>query len=313
MFQQGRFFGRRSRANLLGSGSAGLGDNAARREPYPRTVPTASTIEQPESDKALSAAAVAAALGARAGAFSVDVRQTCGSSNDELIGLAEAGATHRTVLACDLQTAGRGRRGRDWIAAPQGSLTFSLLWRFPPASASPPGLSLAIGVAVARVLEAAGAPGIALKWPNDILLGGRKLAGILVDLLPAQEAAPAAVIGIGLNVTLPPDFPHDQFDAADLAAVLPQPPSRNLLLAQLLIELDGALTIFGRSGFTAFRESWLARHALQDARVRLSGERETVEGICRGVDQDGALLLETPAGLRRIISGDVSLRSDADH
>lgn len=290
-----------------------MGDNAARRDHSPRSVPTASATPKPPPAEALSAGAVASALGGHAAAFTLDLRPTCGSSNAELIGLAEAGAAHRTVLACDLQTAGRGRRGRDWIAVPQGSLTFSLLWRFPPASASPLGLSLAIGVAVARVVEAAGAPGVALKWPNDILLRGRKLAGILVDLVPAAASVPAAVIGIGLNVSLPRDFPHDEFAAADLAGVLPEPPSRNLLLAQLLIELDAALTIFGRAGFIAFRESWQARHALQDARVHLSGERETVQGICRGVDQDGALLLETPAGLRRIISGDVSLRPDADH
>lgn len=275
-------------------------------------MPHASAIEHPAGADVLSAAAIRAALGTRADAFTLDLRSTCGSSNTELVGLAEAGAAHRTVLACDLQTAGRGRRGRSWIAVPRGSLTFSLLWRFPPGCAPAVGLSLAIGVAVARVLETAGATGIALKWPNDVLLGGRKLAGILVDLLPAASA-PAAVIGVGLNVSLPPDFPREEIAAAALAQVLPACPSRSLLLAQMVIELDQSLTVFGRAGFAAFRESWLARHAFQDAPVRLCGERETVDGVCRGVDYDGGLLLETSAGLRRVISGDVSLRADADH
>ena len=247
-------------------------------------------------------------LGTVAPRFDVDDMAVCDSSSSVLMARAEAGAPSGSVVVCDSQTAGRGRRGQSWIAPTGGSLAFSLLWRFAPGSLPPMGLSLAVGVAVARAVESLGIREVALKWPNDVLLGNRKLAGILVELAPARNRSLAVVIGIGLNLALPKDFPED-IQATDLASRLPQPPSRHEVLAVLLRALAQALDTFQSGGFPALRDDWLARHAHQDRPVRLLDEHApTLEGLCRGVDEDGALLLETEAGLCRILVGEVSLR-----
>ena len=251
-------------------------------------------------------AAIAAGLGVAARRFDIDVLPRCDSTNVVLLTRAEAGAASGTVVIAEEQTAGRGRRGRTWIASPGDSLTFSLLWRFAPGTA-PAGLSLAVGVAVARALKKVGAGETALKWPNDILKDGRKLGGILVELLPG--APHAAVIGIGINLRFPAAMPDDvraasaAIDAAGIAA------DQNELLAALLAELLITLETFATAGFAAVRPEWMMRHAFQDARVRLSTDfGPATEGICRGVDTDGALLLEVDGRITRILSGEVSLR-----
>lgn len=254
----------------------------------------------------LDALSLAVALGAHAGRFRLDVRDRCSSTNTLLLEQAERGAPGRSVLACREQNAGRGRRGRTWLSAGEGSLAFSLLWRFPAADFPPTGLSLAVGVALARALETLGAAGVALKWPNDVLLDGRKLAGVLIELVPGSPA-PAAIIGVGLNLRLPADFPPS-IPAAALGQALPCLPSRSQLLARLLLELEAALMAYQRAGFAAFRESWTARCAHLDVAVRLSADAGGSEGLCRGVADDGALLLETAGGIERVVSGDVSLR-----
>ncbi|MDD5298832.1 MAG: biotin--[acetyl-CoA-carboxylase] ligase [Rhodocyclaceae bacterium] len=249
-------------------------------------------------------------LGDVAPRLDVDALPVCDSTSSVLMARAEAGAPSGSVLVCERQTAGRGRRGRSWIAPAGGSLAFSLLWRFAPGSKPPMGLSLAVGVAVARALEKLGVTGAALKWPNDVLIGGRKLAGILVELAPLRNRSMAVVIGIGINLLLPEGFPDGpDMRACDLASVLSATPSRPEVLAALLRELVRALDAFQSGGFAALRGDWLARHAHQDRAVRLLDEHApALEGVCRGVDEDGALLLETEAGVCRILAGEVSLR-----
>jgi BirA family biotin operon repressor/biotin-[acetyl-CoA-carboxylase] ligase len=250
-------------------------------------------------DTRLSIASIAAALGPLAPRFDVDVIAECESTNTLL--LARAGsAPSGAVLVAERQTAGRGRMGRSWHAEPDASLTFSLLHRL-PRGVVPAGLSLAVGVAIAEALRELGIAGVALKWPNDILRDGRKLAGILIEL-----ASSAAVIGVGLNLRLPADLPDDVKAAA---AALDRDIDRNELLARLLASLHDVLEAFGSGGFAALRERWLALNAYAGAPVRVISEFAVpVEGICMGVDVDGALLLETSVCVQRIISGDVSLR-----
>lgn len=251
-------------------------------------------------------AAIAARLGAAARRFDIDVLPRCDSTNAVLLGRAEAGAPSGTVIIAEEQTAGRGRRGRNWFASPGDSLTFSLLWRFAPGTA-PAGLSLAIGLAVARALQGVGAGDAALKWPNDILKDGRKLGGILVELLPG--APHAAVIGIGINVRLPAAMPEEMRAASASICAAGETADSDELYAALLAELLLALENFARGGFAAIRPQWIARHALQDARVAVSSDFGPPRtGICRGVDLDGALLLEVDGGVERILSGEVSLR-----
>ncbi len=178
-------------------------------------------------------AAIAAHLGRRWPAASISIcSTTCDSTNAVLLARAEAGAPSGTVVIAAEQTAGRGRRGRNWFASPGDSLTFSLLWRFAPGTA-PAGLSLAVGVAVVRALAKVGAGEAALKWPNDILQDGRKLGGILVELLPG--APHAAVIGIGINLHLPPGMPGDVRAASAALCAAGESTDENDLYAALLL------------------------------------------------------------------------------
>lgn len=252
----------------------------------------------------LSIAAVAAALGPLAVRFDVDLLDVCASTNTELMRRAEAGAPSGTVIVAERQTAGRGRMGRTWFAAPGDSLTFSLLWRFAPGT-MPHGLSLAVGVALAEALGGSGTCKLALKWPNDVLLDGRKLAGTLIELLPG--APHAAVIGIGLNLRLPADMPDE---VRTLAAALGGDVPRNELLARLLESLHRVLAEFAAGGFVALRERWLALCAHLDVPVQILSEfAPPLRGSCVGVDVDGALFVETDVCVQRILSGEVSLRA----
>ena len=251
-------------------------------------------------------AAIAAKLDATACRFDIDVLPSCDSTNAVLLARAEAGAPSGTVVIATEQTAGRGRRGRSWFASPGDSLTFSLLWRFAQGTA-PAGLSLAIGVAVARALQRVGADQTALKWPNDILPGGRKLGGILIELVPG--APHAAVIGIGINLHLPAGMPADVRVTSAALCADAQVADENALYAALLGELLTTLESFAGAGFAALRPEWIKRHAFQDDRVSLASDFGAPRlGICRGVDADGALLLEVDGQVERILSGEVSLR-----
>lgn len=252
----------------------------------------------------LSIPAVAAALGDLARRFDVDVVDECASTNAELLRRAEAGAPSGSVLVARRQTAGRGRLGRSWFAEPDASLTFSLLWRFAPGTL-PLGLSLAVGVALAEALAELGVADVRLKWPNDLQRDGRKLAGVLVELVPG--APHAAVIGIGVNRRLPASLPDDVRAAA---VGLDIDVSPDELLARLLRALHGVLGEFAAGGFVALRDRWLARCSHMDSAVSVLSEFAVpLNGRCVGVDVDGALMLETPVCVQRILAGEVSLRA----
>lgn len=251
-----------------------------------------------------------ARLGTLAGRFDVDALDECDSTSSELARRADQGAPAGTVIVADRQTAGRGRRGRTWLSAPGASLTFSLLWRFsgPPGTLS--GLSLAVGVALARGLENLGATGIRLKWPNDVLLERdgefAKLAGILIELASDRRGT-QAIIGIGLNLQAPAaDLPQP---AAGLAQAMASLPDRHVVLASVLVALAEVLAAVAVDGFFGLKSEWAQRNAWQGLPVQiLADAAEPLLGICLGADDDGALLLETPAGVQRILSGDLSLR-----
>lgn len=253
-----------------------------------------------------------ARLAELAGRFDVDALDSCDSTSSELLRRAEAGAPAGSVVVADRQSAGRGRRGRVWLSAPENSLTFSVLWRFPGSMARLGGLSLVVGVALVRALEGLGARGVGLKWPNDLLLataeGQAKVAGVLVELASDRRGS-QAVIGIGLNLLQPSgELPQP---AAGLAQAGLPGVDRHLLLAAILRELADVLDRFAADGFAALRPQWQQRHVWQGQLVRILGETEPpLVGTCLGVDEDGALLLDTAAGTQRIYSGDVSLRPE---
>jgi len=249
-------------------------------------------------------------LAGKAGRFDVDVLESCDSTSSELLRRATLGAPSGTVIVADRQLAGRGRRGRAWMSSAGAGLTFSLLWRL-PAGRIPGGLSLAVGVALAQALTQLGVAGVHLKWPNDVLLareaGFAKLAGILVELASDRRGTQAC-IGIGLNLDMPVgEFPQP---VAGLTQAMATVPDRHDVLAAILQALVEVLDRFAGAGFAGLKADWLSWHAWQDRPVQLLGDGDSpVTGICRGVDDDGALLLETAVGMSRILAGDLSLRA----
>jgi BirA family biotin operon repressor/biotin-[acetyl-CoA-carboxylase] ligase len=264
-----------------------------------------------EPHDSLNATAVRAQLGPQARHFHLELLDVCASTNTLLLARARGGAPAGHVIACELQSAGRGRRGNSWQSGLGGSLTFSLLWRFAQGAAGLSGLSLAAGVAVARALAAVSVADVQLKWPNDLLYAGRKLGGILIELHGDHPDSTAAVIGIGLNVRLHVNL-RDAIRQAvtDVASISGQVPQRNRLLAATLIELAQVLEQFAEHGFAPLRQEWIARHAHQGKPVTLSsGDGNTVMGRAAGVAEDGALLVETARGLERFVSGELSLRA----
>jgi len=235
-----------------------------------------------------------------AGRIDLQVLEECDSTNLQLLAMAKEGAPAGTLLLAERQTAGRGRRGRIWHQGPQ-SLAFSLLWRL-PAGRPPHGLSLAVGLAIAEALPA----GTQLKWPNDVLMDGRKVAGILIESAGVQNGSPRYVIGIGINLGETDALP------ADVAAIATGLPSddRPQLLAKVLDRLVVILDAFAAHGFAPLQSRWQMRNAYQDLAVNLffAEGGDPVQGVCRGVDANGELLLETATCLQTIASGEVSLR-----
>jgi BirA family biotin operon repressor/biotin-[acetyl-CoA-carboxylase] ligase len=226
---------------------------------------------------------------------------------------AAEGGQAQSGRACiaEIQTQGRGRRGRTWYSAPGASLAFSMLWRFEQRLDFLAGLSLAAGIAVVRVLRRLGADEVRLKWPNDVLHRHRKLAGILVETQGSGNGPSVAVVGIGINLQLPQDV-RDRIDQAvtDVASAVPAPPARSEVAAMLLGELAGVLDQFAREGFAGLRDEWAGMHAYQGQPVRLpcAGNHD-ITGRVTGIAADGALLVDTGSGEQRFYSGEISLRA----
>jgi BirA family transcriptional regulator, biotin operon repressor / biotin---[acetyl-CoA-carboxylase] ligase len=214
-----------------------------------------------------------------------------------------------SVLAVELQTAGRGRMGRAWHSSLGTALTFSLLWRFDCGLNDLSGLSLAVGVAIVRALNKLGAQDVKLKWPNDIMAGQGKLAGVLIEAQGDMLGPSAVVIGIGLNCSLPASLvPRIGQAASALDEVCAAMPTRNQLLAELLMELARVLQQFAKSGFAGLRVEWERYHFHQNRQVRLQfGDGQTVNGVVRGVGDNGELCMETALGMRRFNSGEVEV------
>ncbi|MCC5794986.1 MAG: biotin--[acetyl-CoA-carboxylase] ligase [Chromatiales bacterium] len=247
---------------------------------------------------------------------SLEVLASCDSTSARLQAAPapEPGCIHACLA--EYQTGGRGRRGRRWLSPPAAGLCLSVGWSFvqpPPGLA---GLGLAAGVIALEAMEASGARGLSLKWPNDILgPGGGKLAGILVDLRGESGGPLAAVIGLGVNLSLPPALVDGLAAEANArlagtpeALLAPAVPLRNELAARLLDGFAAGLDRFARSGFAAFADRWRGRDALSGQPVRVILPSGEWEGIARGIDADGALLLERDGELASVLAGDVSLR-----
>lgn len=256
---------------------------------------------------------VHAALGDKSHLIQLEVVEVADSSNSILMQKAVLGAQHGSCLAVELQTRGRGRRGRTWHTSLGGGLTFSLLWRFSQGASALSGLSLAVGVAIMRALAQSGIRDVHLKWPNDILLNGQKLAGILIELQGDMLGPSAAVIGIGINLKLTAQTREKIEQAAtDIATIQPDLPNRNHLLAQILTHLSDVLQQFEEEGFGRLREEWSRHHYYQNRPVRMMlPDGSEYHGKVAGVAEDGALLVQGADGERRFTAGEISLRGNA--
>ena len=249
-------------------------------------------------------------LGEDAAQFDIGILPQTASSNTLLLQRAGPGGANGvpggSVLAVELQAAGRGRMGRVWHSGLGNTLTFSLLWRFDCGLNALSGLSLASGVAIMRALNRLDAQGVQLKWPNDILTGQGKLGGVLIEAQGDMLGPSAVVIGIGLNCFLPEHLAGriDQ-PASALDEVCRDMPTRNQLLAAVLQELAGALRQFAQDGFAAFGDEWERYHIHQNQPIHLRmADGSVVSGIARGVSDSGELRLETAQGIRQFNSGE---------
>jgi BirA family biotin operon repressor/biotin-[acetyl-CoA-carboxylase] ligase len=251
----------------------------------------------------MNGAAIAALSGA---GVAVEVVRETGSTNADLLARVPA-LQAPLLLIAENQTAGRGRAGRSWLSSAAGSLTFSLAWKFERGPQQLAGLPLAVGVALAETLARLGVQ-VQLKWPNDLLKDGDKLAGILIETQGAAAGGTWAVIGIGLNLVLP-----DELEQAigRPAAALPwlARMERDTLMAALLDGLAAALREFTQGGFAPFAARWNLRHAWQGASVAIVDRGGVLHpGGAAGVVAAARLLLDSAAGRQAIVAGDVSLR-----
>jgi BirA family transcriptional regulator, biotin operon repressor / biotin---[acetyl-CoA-carboxylase] ligase len=265
--------------------------------------------------------------------WSIEIVDETGSTNADLMArmkdlprgnpARQAHAAAPIVRVAYSQTAGRGRRGRAWVAQPGNALLFSTSCVLQRPVEGLAGLSLAIGTAVLDALNTlplSASARLALKWPNDVLIDDGKLAGILIETAWNTPQATAVVIGIGINLHGAAELAAQVEESARRGDAAPGNPPAALsrawpeanltdTLAALLNALEHTLSRFAANGFAPFRQAWLAAHAYAGQEVVLLEQGvEVSRGVATGVDENGQLLIDTPAGTRTAATGDVSLR-----
>jgi BirA family biotin operon repressor/biotin-[acetyl-CoA-carboxylase] ligase len=259
-------------------------------------------------------ALTAAAIGARTAwlARSIEWFAEIDSTNRHALAIASQGAPHGTAVIAEAQSAGRGRLGRSFFSPPRANLYVSFVLRPRGAAATLGTLPLAAGVGLAETVAAELGDGarVELKWPNDVLVDGKKVSGILVERASASPDAPL-VLGIGVNLNVDPaTFPDDfRARASSLSARAGRPIDRARFAAELFERLEGALDAHAAGGFAALRERFDAFFRMTGRRVRVADAAERVrEGLVLGVGADGSLRLGTyDGGEERLLAGDVTV------
>ncbi|WP_051687405.1 bifunctional biotin--[acetyl-CoA-carboxylase] ligase/biotin operon repressor BirA [Microbulbifer sp. HZ11] len=230
------------------------------------------------------------------------------STNAQVLSALAGGQGHGLVVLAEQQTAGRGRRGRQWLSPFAAGISLSIGWQFNGGVQLLEGLSLAVGVALARALSRFDVPDVRLKWPNDVWCRGRKLAGVLLELNGDLTDCCGVVVGIGMNMRLPESVSGAIGQPwIDLETVRPGI-SRNRLVAAMLDELVPMLAAYPDSGFGPWHAPWMALDQFADAEVCVQSAHKRWCGVARGVDTGGALLLEIDGQKKGFHGGEVSLR-----
>ncbi|MGO4999287.1 bifunctional biotin--[acetyl-CoA-carboxylase] ligase/biotin operon repressor BirA [Oceanisphaera sp. W20_SRM_FM3] len=240
----------------------------------------------------------------------VDLIPVIGSTNQHWLSeLAQLNNGDICVAEC--QTAGRGRRGRSWVSPFGGQLIMSMYWRLEQGMAAAMGLSLVVGVALVEALETQGFSDVQLKWPNDLYVHGRKLAGILVEMSGTAGGPCQLVIGLGVNLLLPASEQERISQPFAELAELGKIHDRNGLVIALSQHLQHCLSIFEAHGISAFREQWNRLDYFNGKAVRVLMGEQVIQGTARGIDEQGALLLELADGrIQHYLGGEVSLRGE---
>ena len=229
------------------------------------------------------------------------------STNRLALDAAAAGAPSGYVCMAETQTSGRGRQGKRWCS-PRGNLYLSLLWRLPTNTTPNDGLSIAVGVTVAELVSRWGADSIAVKWPNDVYCGGSKLAGILVETSRSPNAVPATVVGIGLNFQMPESNPGIDQTWTDLSRATGGTLDRNRIAGELIASVLTTVDGFQRQGLEPLLPRWRQLDMMRGREVEVWSAHTRTQGTARGIDPQGALLVDVNGIQQRILSGEVSLR-----
>jgi BirA family biotin operon repressor/biotin-[acetyl-CoA-carboxylase] ligase len=244
---------------------------------------------------------------------SVDVAWAVDSTNSVLLARPNPPSGECEVMLAEYQTAGRGRRGRTWLAPPGGSICLSLSWTFREVPKDLGALGLVIGVCALRALRDARLDQVQIKWPNDLVVESRKLGGILIELRAESDGPACVVIGIGLNVALGARaleaIGETGASPIDLVTAGMTDISRNVVAAALISQVNLGLLVFEKEGLKPFADEWRDADALRGCQIDVHTQAGIAQGLARGIDLHGALVVETPKGVRRFISGDVTVRA----
>ena len=245
---------------------------------------------------------------------SIQVFDEIDSTNSESLRQIQSGQTGNRLLIARSQTAGRGRRGREWLSLQNAGLYFSLTRRFSLGANSLQGLSLVTAISIVEALEGLGVSDLQLKWPNDVLHKKKKLAGILLEL-QEKEGARFVVFGVGVNIELSADAAaRIDRPVTDLKNLLSELPGSDVLLAALLNQLCRNLSDYEEKGFSQFAERWNNLDCYRMSDIVIHNGESRMIGKSLGVDAGGALLLQTAGGVQAISGGEVfpSLRPLSD-
>ena len=233
------------------------------------------------------------------------------STNDAVAQSLQKKSQSGVVCLAEMQSAGRGRRGRTWLSPPAGTFYGSVGWVFNEGFQVVEGLSLAIGVAVIQALNTCGVEGLQLKWPNDIVWQGKKLGGILIEMNAEVGGNCQVVVGVGVNLALPQTV-KTQIDqeVTDLREICPNL-NRQQITAALISQIVQVLSDYAVKGFKYYRQTWQSYDALFGLSVKVLGLAQMIEGTATGIDEQGAFLIKTATGIEAISGGEVSIRTDA--